>query len=284
MRVIIHLFLFSLIYASAFCQGGGKNGKIHNNNTLPLTATQKLADSLQFEKFKKENPEVFLNERLPVYLIDGSYVVPGYSTSIQVKNDHLTDSVYHNFFPGMPDTSTINPFSDIKVAGGQISIKVFSHLLLMGGRHHDSASISAEDEEGKLVFRGKVLPADDFFSNAVAVKASCNGILLYDWTSIKYFPRELSRVSEKFLDFHGGKMFGYAYGYIICNTSLKVNDQLLIEIKSTKNNWMIDRYNITREAIAPTVSQIISSSDKILLAGNSKDQKKTSTLNQVIIK
>jgi hypothetical protein len=66
---------------------------------------------------------------------------------------------------------------------------------------------------------------------------------------------------------------------------VNLNDQLLIEIKNTNNNWMIDRYNITRVAASPKVVAIIPSVNQqiptlkndIFIA-----QKKTSRLNRLI--
>jgi hypothetical protein len=66
---------------------------------------------MEFAKFKKENPEKFLNERLPLKLLNGGYVVEGYTTLIQIKNNHVSDSVYNNFIARMPDTSTVTPLN-----------------------------------------------------------------------------------------------------------------------------------------------------------------------------
>ena len=49
----------------------------------------------------------------------------------------------------------------------------------------------------------------------------------------------------------------YTQGYHIADEHLKINDQLLIEIKSDKNGWMMDRFNFTRVAASPVVSSII---------------------------
>src|ERR1035437_10281171 len=127
MKQIIFLILLLLQYQ---VQGFSQTGK----GQITLTKEQKLADSIQFEKFKKENPEFFLNKRLPIKLINGGYFVSGYTTGIRIINNHIQDSVYHNFHPGMPDTTTIIPFNDIKVTDQQISINLFSQLRLMGGK------------------------------------------------------------------------------------------------------------------------------------------------------
>lgn len=273
MKQIIFLILLLLQYQ---VQGFSQTGK----GQITLTKEQKLADSIQFEKFKKENPEFFLNKRLPIKLINGGYFVSGYTTGIRIINNHIQDSVYHNFHPGMPDTTTIIPFNDIKVTDQQISINLFSQLHLMGGKNYDSASIAPAEPEFEWKFKGKKIPFGDFF-NQVAIKISINGKLLFDWKSINDFTKQVYKQYEKF-NAHGGGMYGYDYGYAICDTTLNLNDQLLIEIKNTKNNWMIDRYNITRVETSPNISTIISSDNKNLIVETG--QKKTLASNQTTIK
>lgn len=271
MKTKFYLLVFSMIIqANIFSQTNKANNK--KNDPLHLTKEQKLADSIKFERFRKENPERFLFNRLPVKLIDGSYAVTGFSTGIEIKNNHVKDSVYHNFHPGMPDTSTIIPFNDIKVTDEHVMINLFSHLLLSGGRDRDSSAITQiEKNEIKKEWN---LPLGDFLNN-YAIKISINGKLLFDWKLIGDFSKQVFKTSEKFKD-HGG-MYGYNYGYAICDTSLHINDQLLIEIKNTKNNWLIDRYNITRVAIAPEIALLIplNEKDEYIKRNNTFAQKKT---------
>src|ERR1035437_8345621 len=274
MKQIIFLILLLLQYQ---VQGFSQTGK----GQITLTKEQKLADSIQFEKFKKENPEFFLNKRLPIKLINGGYFVSGYTTGIRIINNHIQDSVYHNFHPGMPDTTTIIPFNDIKVTDQQISINLFSQLHLMGGKNYDSSSINPTEQEFEWRFKGKTIPFGDFLANTTAMKISINGKLLFNWKPINDFAKQVYKQYEKF-NSHGGGMYSYDYGYDICDTTLNINDQLLIEIKNTKNNWMVDRYNITRVGITPNISAIISSGNKNMVAVTG--QKKTLLLNREKIK
>lgn len=263
-KIIYLLFLVPLLHTAAFSQGAKK----------ALTKEQKLSDSIAFEKFRKENPERFLNNRLPVKLMDGAYAVIGYSTGIKIESTHIKDSVYHNFQPGMPDTSTVIPFSDIKVTDQHLAINLFSHLLLSGSKDRNSSSIVPVEESD--IKKNWNLPLGDFFTNEVLIKISLNGKLLFDWKSINKFPKYVYRISENFN--HNGGMFDYSYGYAICDTNINIHDQLLVEIKSLKNNWMIDRYNITRVAASPNIS-FITSGDKVLVNNeNTLHQKKTSLL------
>ncbi len=76
---------------------------------------------------------------------------------------------------------------------------------------------------------------------------------------------------------------GYSYGYHICDQHLKLNDQVLIEIKEDSKGWMLDRFNITRVAAQPAVSAIISADKNNQPLHENKGevtvvQKKTSSL------
>lgn len=264
----------------AFCS----NKTLAQTNTTHLSKEQQIKDSIEFAKFKQTHPEEFLNERLPLKLLDGSYVVSGFSTGIQIKNNHVKDSVYHNFHPGMPDTSTVIPFNDIKVIDKSISINLFSHLLMTNEKKYFH-EITSLDQDVETSLKIGHFPIGDFSDNLTAIKISINGKLLFDWKAINKFPKQLYKTSSKFDSSGKGiSMFFYSYGYNICDTSLNINDQLLIEIKNTKNNWMIDRYNITRVAALPDISAIIPINEK----QNQTDknvvtfsQKKISLLNQI---
>ena len=242
-------FNFCLLLLTLFTING-----FAQNETLALSKEQKLKDSIEFAKFKKNYPENFLNKRLPVKLIESGYLINGFSTGTQITDNIVKDSVYHNFHPGMPDTSTVIPFSDIKIVSGNLNLNFFSHPLLMGGNHRDSSSIERVDPN--LIVNNKVgtIPIGDFFADEVYVKITINGKIMSDWTPLKNFTKQCYEFSEKSLDFGGVTMSGYSYGYNICNLKLQLNDQVLIEIKNNKNNWMIDRYNITRVAVVPNIS------------------------------
>ena len=224
-------------------------------------------DSIEFEKFRKGNPELFLNKRLPVFLIDGSYEVSGYSTAIQIKNNHIKDSVYHNFHPGMPDTSTVTPYNDIKVTDARINVHLFGTLLIMGGSGYDSASITpvsmsyilSQDWIKKGISEKKKLSQfiNDYKSDSTEIRISINGKLLFNWKKLSQFAKETYETSERFSRFGNAKMWGFNYGYAICDTTININDQLLIEIKEDKKGWMIDRYNITRVSAMPVISSLV---------------------------
>ena len=253
--------------------------------SLGLSKEQKVKDSIEFTKFKKNYPEYFLNKKLPVKLIEDGYLINGFSTSIQITDNIVKDSVYHNFHPGMPDTTTVIPFNDIKIVGGNLNINLFTHSILMGGNHSDSSIIIPVDPN--LIVKNKIgiLPIGDFDANTTSVKILINGKIMSDWMPLKTFTKQSYKFSEKSLDFGGVTMSGYSYGYNICNLQLQLNDQVLIEIKNDKNNWMIDRYNITRVAAAPEISSfILPNSNKDFVAAGDKSslEKKTLFLKQTI--
>ena len=252
------VLLFTLCFIRVYAQNN-KTNKNQSNIPLHLTKEQKLKDSIEFAKFKENHPEDFLNNRLPTELLDGGYVISGYSTSIQIENNHVKDSVYHNFHPGMPDTTTVNPFSDIKVTDKNIKVNLFSHLIMVGGKDRDSTEISPLDPDYWATVNIGKFPAGDFYFDSTAIKISINGKLLFDWKILKSFPKRIYKASER-INNAGvrGSILGYYYGYDICDTTLNINDQLLIEIKNTKNNWMIDRYNITRVAVSADLSSVYS--------------------------
>ena len=248
------------------------------NASLHLSKEQKVKDSIEFAKFKKNYPENFLNKRLPIKLIEDGYVIKGFSTNIQITDNIVKDSVYHNFHPGMPDTSTVIPFNNIKIAGSNLNINLFSHLVMMGGNHTDSSNIIPVDPN--LIVNNKIgkLPIDDFDASATSIKILINGKIMSDWMPLKNFAKQSYEFSEKSFDFGGVKMSGYSYGYNICNLKLQLNDQVLIEIKNDKNNWMIDRYNITRVAAAPEISSFIlpnGNKDFFVVGDKSSFEKKT---------
>jgi hypothetical protein len=268
------LLLLTLLTINVFAQ----------NANLELSKEQKVKDSIEFAKFKKNYPENFLNKRLPVKLIASGYLINGFSTGIQITDNIVKDSVYHNFHPGMPDTSTVIPFNDIKIVGDNLNLNLFSHIGLMGGNRTDSSMIHSLDNN--LIVKNKVgtLPIGDFDANTTSLKISINGKVLSDWEPLKDFTKQCYEFSEKSLSYNV-TMSGYSYGYNICNLKLQLNDQVLIEIKNDKNNWMIDRYNITRVAAAPKISSFIFSNGNknIVVEGDkSSFEKKTLFLKQSI--
>jgi hypothetical protein len=234
----------------------------------PNRAPEKIKqDSIEFEKFKKENLEKFRNKRLPISLLNGSYAIPGYSTAIQIKNNHIKDSVYHNFHPGMPDTSTVTPYNDIKVTDASVNINLFRTLFITGGTGFDSASITpvnmsyilSSDFVQKGLKEKKNLSQfiSDYKSDSTEIRISINGKLLFNWKKLSQFKKETYETDERSPRFGNVKMTAFAYGYAICDTTIGINDQLLIEIKEDKKGWMIDRYNITRISAMPVISSLV---------------------------
>jgi hypothetical protein len=233
------------------------------------TPEKKKADSLEFAKFKKNYPQQFNNKRLPTKLKDDSYGISGYSTAIQISNNHIKDSVYHNFIPGMPDTSTVNPYNDIKVTDGKINIHFLPHNMLIGAPGIISSFMSQ-------VTLSQIKDSGENFEpesgNAISVRISINGKLISDWQPLSQFKYDVYKVGSKFISPRSkdtADMYNYSQAWVICNTSIKINDQLLIEVKTNKNNWMVDRYNITRVALAPEVSAVnFLGKDKATIARN----------------
>ncbi|MEO7120355.1 MAG: hypothetical protein ABIY62_04630, partial [Ginsengibacter sp.] len=252
MKKKIKFCLVILMLASINTFSQTSNSK--TNNPLHLTPEQKYKDSVEFAKFKKNNPELFLNKRLPVKLKDSGWIVKGFITSIKIQNNHIKDSVYHNFHPGMPDTSTVNPFNDIKITDAVVQVALFSHAI-MGGAN-DSTAITSVDPD--LIINNMIsnLPIADFSFSKASVRISLNGKIIFDWKLISNFPKIPFKVFSKFHGFGQVSMVDYVYGYTVCDTTIHINDQLLIEVKNTENNWMIDRYNITRVAMAPEISSV----------------------------
>ena len=274
--------LLSLCSISAFAQ----TKKINKNNSINpihLSKEQKLKDSIEFAKFKQNHPQDFLNERLPIKLLNDGFVVEGFSTLIQIKDNHVFDSVYHNFIPGMPDTSTVSPFNDLKITDSKINIELFPLVPIMTGNDADSIEVTLQEPD--LIINNKIgkLPVGDFNLKSRAIRISINGKILFDWKPLENFAKNACKFSERVMSFNV-RLFGYSYGYAICDTNLELNDQLLIEIKNTKNNWMIDRYNITRIAVSPKVAAVGPSVNN-QISDNKNEmfirQKKTSILNQV---
>ena len=97
------------------------------------------------------------------------------------------------------------------------------------------------------------------------MRISINGKLLFDWTKLDHFAKNIFKSSAKWPKPPAGNyaLWGlqYFYGYHICEHSIKINDQLLIEMKDDKTGWMLDRFNFTRVAATPTVASITTTDD-----------------------
>lgn len=273
-----------------------------------LTPEKRAEDSLSYLKSKIENPEIFLNKRLPVTLLDGNYYVAGYAAfGIRITNNHLIDSVYHNFNRGS-EGSGIPPYNSMQVTEEKVSVDLMNPMFFGGYPTFDTCSIIEIDQshlkEGRLDNKPYTIKPNhfavmgqynNFFIDTIGIqkfdgdsteiRISLNGKLLFDWTPLDKFAKNVFKTASKskailkksfwFIQYH--------YGYHICDENLKINDQLLIEIKDDKNGWMLDRFNITRVAAQPTISSIIPTDNNNVLLTNEEGkvtvvEKKTSLL------
>ncbi len=285
----------------AFAQNPTTKSKLFDK----LTPEQRAKDSLQFLKRKVDYPAVFLDKRLPQRLLDGNYYVKGYSAfGIKITENHIVDSVYHNFHEGTMG-SGIPPYSSIQVTDEKISIDILNPLFL-GGLMSDSASIISIDNSkmkdgiidnkpfSEKTLMGIMGKKNDYFldtiglrnfkGDSIELRISINGKLLFDWTKLDHFAKNIFKSSAKWPKPPAGNyaLWGlqYFYGYHICEQNIKINDQLLIEIKDDKTGWMLDRFNFTRVAATPTLASISATDDKnkplpiSRLTGASNEKKK----------
>ena len=276
---IILLFLFSSC-VSVFGQ-------------TPNRSPEKIRqDSIEFEKFRKDQPELFLNKRMPIKLLDGNFYVKGFSNlGLRVTNNHLIDSVYHNFHLGSTEKDII-PYNNILVTESLVNIDLLSTGVFTDARKADSAEITLFDSSTlkKGYINGKPVKYDDKFSGyifggsakipdtisinrfegkEIELRISINGKLLFDWTPLIRFPRFFTKMVQKWPPTKYGPFWivNYNYAYTIAKQKLAINDQLLIEIKETKKGWMLDRFNITRVAATPAIEKVIALSSQKNNAG-----------------
>lgn len=263
-------------------------------------------DKKGFEDFKKREPELFLNKRLPVKLKDGAFFVKGFGEiGVRLTNNHLVDSVYHNFHLGSTETGII-PYNNILVTESTASIDIIKTLVFTDASATDSSSITLLDTSAIQTGRldNKAFHFGDNYSNFVVrqendepdsiavkpisekdieIRISINGKLLFDWTSLYQFPKNIFKSIQKWPPTKKTGPFwvlGYGYGFHIADQPLAVNDQLLIEIKETKKGWMLDRFNITRVSVKPSIASIQKESNKgkessTILLGEGPSEKKT---------
>ncbi len=270
-------------------------------------------DSIEFEQFKKRNSELFLNKRLPVNLLDGNSFIPGYSSlGIRITNNHLVDSINYNYHHGSKGAGII-PYSNIQVTDEKLSLDLLSQTVFTQTTKADSALITQFDAssiqhgmidnkpitpKGQFVALGmenNKYPFDSitinhFKGDSIEIRISINGKLLFDWTPLNRFTKNTFKYeqrwpapNEKMRPFW---LIAYGEGYHIADQLLKINDQLLIEIKDDKNGWMLDRFNFTRVAATPAITTITPTDDKNKILSKEKAvvavvEKKTSFLMQV---
>lgn len=224
------------------------------------TPEKKREDSLEAAAFEQKYPQLFLFNRLPVMLKDSSVVVQGYTSSINIRNNYVVDSIHTNFHPNMPDTSTVTPLAAIRVAGPRISISFFhAHFTSIWG----TASIIPTDS-GEIAahHRGMRVQAGPFgFGKTEYARILLNGKALFDWTLLDSFPKTLCKFYQETTAPGTGKtgwMSMYDFDYRFCDTTLAVGDQLLVEVKTEPQNWMVDRFMITRVASSPEIKATFS--------------------------
>lgn len=257
--------------------------------TQPNRSPEKIKqDSIEFVKYRNDHPELFQNKRSSITLADGNYYIKGFhSLGIRIVNNHVVDSVNHNFHLGSTETGII-PYNSVQISDENISIDLLSTNAFTDGRNTDSAIITKIDEtsikngkiDSKLItskgwnpFFIKIGNSNtknkldsihiiQFKGDPTEIRISVNGKLLFDWMPLNKFPISTYYNTQKYLLTKGDKKLDfwftqYTQGYHIADEHLKINDQLLVEIKSDKNGWMMDRFNFTRVAATPVVSSII---------------------------
>jgi len=277
-QILLFLLFISIIAINLFAQTPGRT-------------PQKIKEDNQgFEQFKKNQPELFLNKRLPIKLRDGNFFVKGYnSLGIRLTNTNLIDSVFHNFHLGKAEPEFI-PYNSIMVTGPLASIDLFDLLVFSEGRKADSAAITLMDtsmlrndtldnkafsrqttsfsfvsSESGIISSDSVGIQSITTFDPIQIRVSLNGKLLFDWTPLISFPKNIFKSEHKWPPTKYGPFWikAYSYGFHITDQPLAVNDQLLIEIKETKKGWMLDRFNITRVAVQPLISGFFSTDKKI---------------------
>ncbi len=270
------------------------------SQTPNRTPAEIIQDSLAFEKLKNEEPEIFLNKRLPTKLLDGNYYVKGFNAfGIRIVNNYLVDSVNHNFHLGSTEQNIV-PYNSIKVTEEKIAIDLIVSYFVSEAKNADSAQISVLDTtnlkrglldghhyspKGPSSHMGpsmSVVPDsigfNKFYGQDCEIRISLNGKLLFDWKKLTEFPKNVFKSAQKWPPTKYGPFWivAYGYGFHISDQNLAINDQLLVEIKDTKKGWMLDRFNFTRVASQPTITKINpSSKNQFNKAGAISIEKKT---------
>jgi hypothetical protein len=299
-KLIPFLILVVLISNLAFAQ----------SNRTPEKIKQ---DSIESANFKIKHPELHRFKRLPINLIDGNYYVPGYlGMGIRVTNNHLIDSINHNFHQSARGEGTI-PYNNTQVTEGKLSLDIIWSNVFTEILNADSALIIQIDEasvksrkidnkpiskKGPFMLMGMAsnyynrdtITVVDFKGDSTEIRISINGKLLFDWTPLNKFTLNTFKFADKW-PAPNEKMkpfwvVQYGQGYHIADENLNINDQLLVEIKSDKNGWMMDRFNFIRVAATPSVSSIIPTDEQNKALAKEKtlvlpDEKKTSFLTPI---
>lgn len=261
------------------------------------TPEQKRSDSLAQLENERLYPEIYRFNRAPFILKDSSAMIMGFGrSSLRLQNNYIVDSIHNNFHNDMPDTTTVTPYSAVSVGGPRVTISYAAGLIPMGigsgeilpttieAMRKDSVAMRNGDTSfrGSIMFPGLTTGP---FLDTFYVRLTLNGRLLSDWKDLQSLPATFSKGIETFV--LRGKHYppmhstGWAYTYLICDTVLNVHDQLLIEIKDSKRNWMLARFNFTRVATAPQASALRITGEDGHSAFVTPVEKKTSASGQV---
>jgi hypothetical protein len=229
------------------------------------TPEQKAKDDKEMAEFKKNYPQFFRFNHWPLTLKDGSTYISGYMTCIVLNGNQVVDSLQSNFHADMPDTSTVIPFTRVPVGGSRVQA-----MLVSGGTGFMSiwgeASITSLDSETAAKDSDYVklmsLPGNQralhYADTAQAIRISLNGRVIMDWTPLGKIPHHLCKLYQAFKnEKKEAGMLSYSYVYQLCDTSLSIHDQLLIEVKNIRKDWLLDSYNINRASASPAVSTLV---------------------------
>lgn len=228
-----------------------------------LSPEQREKDTVEVLNFKKNNVALFKPIRAISKANDGSFIIPGYmSMSLRIQNESLEDSAYFNWHPGMPDTTTITPYAAIKVYGEKNTISLLSSPFMASPFFADYTFEPVKEVDERFKKAGGKIDNPAHNDNPLWIRMSLNGKLLGDWARLEKYGTSLYKQSGRMIMTYQGKndtiaMRNYAYNYNITTVSLNINDQLLIEIKDTKRNWMLERFNITRIMPKPVIALIM---------------------------
>jgi hypothetical protein len=250
-RIIALLAFYFFLQSGVFAQ------------TPNRTPEQKAKDDKELAEFKKNYPQLFTNNRWPLTLEDGATYVDGYRTSIVLKGNTIVDSLQSNFHADMPDTTTVMPFTKVPVGGAEVHAFLADGIgiISIGGE----ASITPIDSMAMTMdttFAAQ-MKANRHFLNygdtTRAIRISLNGRVLLDWTPLGHFPRQLCEFRQNFIgkSAQHGYNFSYGFTYHLYDTTLAIHDQLVIEVKYIRKNWLMDSYNIIRTASSPALSSLV---------------------------
>ena len=265
--------------------------------TQPTRSPEKIKqDSIESVNFQRRYPELYRFKRLPINLSDGNSYVPGYLLmGIRVINNHLLDSINHNFHQSARGEGTI-PYNNTLVTEENLSLDliqstVFTEMLKADSaliKQVDDASIKSGKIDNKPIsekgpfmvfgslnkYIGDTIKINKFKGDSIEIRISINGKLLFDWTPLNKFKKNIFKFAQKWPapkeKLNPYWIIQYGEGYHIADEKLKINDQLLVEIKNDKNGWMMDRFNFIRVAATPIVSSIIPTDEQNKVLVNDK--------------